>query len=146
MDPGPAILAPSSAQGGCQSKPRPTTTTRPCRRSVRCVRRRPARQPAPAAVLPGARAPRRRLQTGLGLPWLGSETSLLRSLRRPRCAPSGPCRAIARLHGRSLWSTRRRVHAAWRRRPRARGALALLALALCAPGAGAGLSGGSRLW
>lgn len=103
------------------------------------ARASPPRSPAPppAAAPPGARAPRRRLQTGLGLPWLGSETSLLRSLRRPRRrAPSGPCRGspgsrpvpCGQPGGASM---------AWRRRPEARGALALLALALCAqPGPG----------
>lgn len=138
MDPGPTILAPSSAQGGCQSKPRPHDNNTPPAAAPSGARASPPRSPAPppAAAPPGARAPRRRLQTGLGLPWLGSETSLLRSLRRPRRrAPSGPCRESpgsrpvprGQPGGASM---------AWRRRrPEARGALALLALALCAPGA-----------
>lgn len=107
----------------------------PCRRSVRCAcatapPASPALAPPPVAAPSGARAPRRRLQTGLALSRLGSETSLLRSPQRPRRqAPSGPCRESPGSRPVPLWSM------AWRRRPEARGALALLALALCAPGA-----------
>lgn len=145
-DPGPAILAPSSAQGGCQSKATPPQQQHaPCRRSVRCACvAAPLASPAPAAAPPGARAPRRRLRTGLGLPGSAARlrfSALFGGLVGAR--PPAPCR-VARLPAGPLVSPAARP---WRGGggPGPRRA-ALLALALCAPGARGRALGGSRLW
>lgn len=139
MNPGPAILAPRSAQGGggARTGHAPTTTTRPPPplRQVR-VRRRPAHQPRP---LPPLLQVRVRRGAACRRDWLfpGWAAALrfsalfggLVCARPPAPAGSRPA------PGRSLCGLPGGASMAWRRRPEARGALALLALALCAPGA-----------
>lgn len=124
VDPGPAIGARSSAQGSARASHAPTTTTRPAAAPSGARASPPRSRPRPCRRSPECRAPRRRLQTGLGLPWLGSETSfsaLFGGLVGTRALR--PLPGIARLPAGPLWSARRRVHGvAAAARPAARGA------------------------
>lgn len=114
-----------------------TTRPLPPLRQVR-VRRRPARQPRPCRRSSRCACAAAPLADGTVFPWLGSDPRFSAFGGLVGARSSGPCREspgsrpvpCGQPGGASM---------AWWRRPEARGALALLALALCAPGARAGL-------